>query len=138
MTDNVLPTEFLFITDPGHGWLVCTIDDVNEIGLSIYDFSAWSFVEDGVLFLEEDADATLFALAYEASTGREIKTRTREVPHFSRNRARLPGWFDDGKAQDQKHRALRLLIASRRMADDPHEDNCPAVDGFGCRCVEAA
>jgi hypothetical protein len=118
MTDDTLPTEFLFITDPGHGWLVVTIDDVNAVGLSIYEFSNSSFVQDGVLFLEEDADATLFILAYEATMEFKPDFRTRDVGHFSKNRPRLPGWGDTGfEAWRQKCKALDLLIASRKLAE---------------------
>ena len=117
MTDYVLPTEFLFITDPGHGWLVCNIDDANAVGLSIYEFSSSSFVEDGVLFLEEDCDATLFVLAYEAAIGQKPTFRFRDVPHFSRNRARLPGWADLDQGFDawaKKCKALDAKIAANR------------------------
>ena len=116
MSDYVLPTEFLVITDPGHGWLVATIDDVNAIGLSIYEFSRYSFAEDALLYLEEDADATLFCLAYEAATGRKPEFRYQEVHHFPRNKAHLPGGvsFDD---HTQKCRALDLLIRSRALAE---------------------
>jgi hypothetical protein len=118
MTDDTLPTEFLSITDPGHGWLVVTIDNVNAVGLSMLEFSNSSFVQDGVLFLEEDADATLFVLAYEATMGFKPQFRFREVGHFPRNRARLPGWGDTGfEAWRQKCKALDLLIASRKLAE---------------------
>lgn len=120
MTDYVLPTEFRFITDPSHGWLMASIDDVNEVGLSIYEFSSSSFVEDGVLFLEEDCDATLFVLAYEATVGRKPTFREQDVSHFSRNRARLPGWADLDRgfeAWAQKCKALDLLIQSRKLAE---------------------
>lgn len=119
-TDYVLPTEFLFITDPGHGWLVCNIDDANAVGLSIYEFSSSSFVQDGVLFLEEDCDATLFVLAYEAAIGQKPTFRVRDVPNFSRNRPRLPGWGDLDRGFDawaKKCKALDLLIASRKLAE---------------------
>ena len=116
MSDYVLPTEFLVITDPGHGWLVATIDDVNAIGLSIYEFSEYSFVEDGTLYLEEDADATLFVLAYEATTKREPGLRYQEVHHFPRNKAHLPGGMSF-EHRTQKCRALGLLIHSAKLAE---------------------
>jgi hypothetical protein len=118
MTDYTLPTEFLFITDPGHSWLVADVDDANAVGLSIYEFSNCSFIQDGVLFLEEDCDATLFALAYEATTGRKPELRFQDVSHFARSRPRLPGWGDTGfDAWAQKCKALDLLIASRNLAE---------------------
>ena len=116
MTNYPLPTEFLFITDPGHGWLMATVDDANAIGLSMLEFSNCSFIEEGVLFLEEDCDATLFVLAYEAATGRKPQFRFRDVGHFPRNKARLPGWGDTGfEAWRQKCEALDAIIAGRKV-----------------------
>lgn len=112
---NSIPTKFLAITDPGHGWLVTTVDVVNSIGLSIYEFSSSSFIEGDMLFLEEDADATLFSLAYEVETGRKPELDFKEVGNFNRNRARLPGGMSF-EGRTQKCRALDLLIRSRKLA----------------------
>jgi hypothetical protein len=117
MTDYSLPTGFTFISDPGHAWLVCSIEDVNAVDLSIFEFSNCSFVQDGVLFLEEDADATLFLLAYWVATGRKASITVTEVPHFNRAKPRLPGGMSF-EERGQKCRALELLIASRKLAED--------------------
>lgn len=117
MSDYVLPTEFLFISDPGHGWLVCDVESVNEVGLSMFEFSACSFGQNGTLFLEEDCDATLFVLAFEAHHGRKPTLSFVDVPAFDRNKARLPGTGYSYENWAQKCKALDLLIASRKLAE---------------------
>lgn len=52
---------FKFYTDPGHGWLAVKITDLAKIGMSINDFSAYSYRRGGTVYLEEDCDAPLFS-----------------------------------------------------------------------------
>ena len=117
MTTVPSPTDFLFISDPGHGWLVCDVDAVNEVGLSMFEFSSYSFGQNGALFLEEDCDATLFVLAFEAHHGRKPTLSFVDVPAFDRNKARLPGTGYSYERWAQKCKALDLLIASRKLAE---------------------
>ena len=113
---NSIPTKFLFIEDPGHGWLVTDADVVNSVGLSILEFSGCSYNWEGMLFLEEDCDATLFLLAYEAATGRKPELDFKDVDTFDRNKPRLPGTHHTFEGWMQKCKALDLLIASAKLA----------------------
>lgn len=56
--------RFTFHTDPGHGWLQVAVKDLAAFGLSEDDFTAYSPVSDGYIYLEEDMDAPKFARAY--------------------------------------------------------------------------
>jgi len=57
---------FTFYTDPGHGWLCVTLQDLANVGLNPWDFTKYSYrSRDGKLFyLEEDCDASKFVDAY--------------------------------------------------------------------------
>lgn len=81
---------FTFYTDPGHGGLEVTRDDLKTSGLCIASFSRYSYRKDTTLYLEEDCDAGKFLKAWEASTGR--KPSFREVHQeltFIRNLPRI-------------------------------------------------
>ena len=58
--------KLTYITDPGHGWLLVTIDQVEQVGLSACDFSGCSYRRGDVLALEEDCDMGVFLEAYQA------------------------------------------------------------------------
>ena len=49
--------ELVFLSDPGHGWLI--VDDAQElITLGIAEkISSYSYLENGIAYLEEDEDA---------------------------------------------------------------------------------
>jgi len=49
--------QFIFHTDPGHGWLEVDKDLVLKLGTKI---STYSYIKDGKVYLEEDCDATAF------------------------------------------------------------------------------
>ena len=67
-----------FVTDPSHGWLKVPVAELKEMGL--YDqISVYSYELNGMGYLEEDADMTLFIEAKKAA-GVDIKLKT-----FSRN-----------------------------------------------------
>lgn len=57
-----------FFSDPGHGWLAVSVGLLDDLGIT-ERISAYSFWEPGAdrststAYLEEDADATLFANA---------------------------------------------------------------------------
>ena len=57
---------FVFHEDPGHGWLEVTRADMAKVNLSPSDFSGYSYrnSRDSKYYLEEDADATKFLVAW--------------------------------------------------------------------------
>ena len=55
---------FIFHTDPGHGWLEVTTDQLKELGLKTDDFSNYSYRSGNNVYLEEDLDASKFLSAY--------------------------------------------------------------------------
>jgi len=58
--------KLTYITDPGHGWLLVTINQVENLGLSTADFSRYSYRQGDVLALEEDCDMGVFLEAYQS------------------------------------------------------------------------
>jgi hypothetical protein len=61
--------RFTFYFDAGHGWLAVSEAQAASIGLTEGDFSAYSYREGDMLYLEEDCDAMLFVRAWEAEHG---------------------------------------------------------------------
>lgn len=60
--------RFVFYSDPGHGWLEVSRQDLKELSLED-KISGCSYQKDDKVYLEEDCDATLFVKAYEAKYG---------------------------------------------------------------------
>lgn len=55
---------FLFITDPGHGWLKVGTSELAPLGLNLGSFSPFSYRSGHVVYLEEDCDAGVFIEAW--------------------------------------------------------------------------
>ena len=60
---------FTFTSDPGHGWLLVTQDELTNVGLTEADISSCSYRKGETLALEEDSDAGTFLEAYKNITG---------------------------------------------------------------------
>ncbi len=73
--------EFAYITDPGHGWLLVTVQQAAELSLHPSDFSKYSYRMGDVLALEEDCDMALFLNAYEAHNHGVPLIRAKHVDH---------------------------------------------------------
>lgn len=59
MTEQSIKKRYTFHSDPGHGWLAVNISDLNK--LQITDkISQYSYVRGNTIYLEEDADYSLF------------------------------------------------------------------------------
>jgi len=61
--------SYIFYADAGHGWLEVPLKDCKAIGLSLTDFTQYSYREADTLYLEEDCDQTRFMNAYKATNG---------------------------------------------------------------------
>ena len=65
--------KFLFISDPGHGWLKVSVLSLAPLGLSLGSFSPFSYRSGYVAYLEEDCDAGVFIDAWKkAHPGEEF------------------------------------------------------------------
>lgn len=62
-------TQFSFLVDPDHGWLIVTLLDLEEVGLSEFDFTPFSYTNGGRIGLEQDQDAVTFLEAYKSRFG---------------------------------------------------------------------
>lgn len=108
--------HFHFYADAGHGWLAVTTDDLADLGLRASDFSACSYKKRDLLYLEEDCDAGLFILAYQAKTGRRpaIEEHVTDGESLIRTFPRLPDsgrTMDDWRAMFRKYEAMIAAAA---------------------------
>jgi hypothetical protein len=83
---------FHFYSDPAHGWLKVTTDDLAAVGLTLADFSPYSYRKGDEIFLEEDMDESLFLAAYNAKHGHmpDIVCHALNGESLIRTYARLP------------------------------------------------
>jgi hypothetical protein len=51
-----------WICDPGHGWLVVPLDELRALGIAAR-ISSYSYLKDGIAYLEEDCDASVYLSA---------------------------------------------------------------------------
>jgi len=61
--------ELAYITDPGHGWLLVTTGQLEELGMTPDHFTRYSYRQGDVLALEEDLDMGTFLKRYEKVFG---------------------------------------------------------------------
>ena len=81
-----------FYSDPGHGWLAVPIEDVNKLGI-VNKISRYSYLNDGMAYLEEDCDFEVFFNAYVNKHGVSPKWKSITLNNNCavRNYARFPG-----------------------------------------------
>jgi hypothetical protein len=66
MTPTTATTlEYNFYSDPGHGWLEVSIEELELLGI-LDQISPYSYSKAGKAYLEEDCDMALFMNAIEA------------------------------------------------------------------------
>ena len=96
-TQTMTTATYKFFHDPGHGWLQVTRADCAQVGLTVEDFSPYSYQTDTHLYLEEDCDAPRFTTAYQAKHGRvhaveaiyQEKTPIRSYQHMRNQLPRM-------------------------------------------------
>ena len=62
--------RFRYIQDPGHGWIEVPRQRLRELDIE-YNISAYSYVDKGKAYLEEDCDMPLFLAKWKAAHGTE-------------------------------------------------------------------
>lgn len=91
--------KFKFHSDPGHSWLAVKIADIEAVGLTVSDFTHYSYVNGLTAYLEEDVDTHTFLDAYVKTFGKEPVLIDRINRHRSSkirsyvSIARLPGYY---------------------------------------------
>ena len=63
---------YLFHSDAGHAWLAVPIHHLEELNIE-NKISTFSYMKDGIAYLEEDCDAPLFLSAYKSTHGESAK-----------------------------------------------------------------
>ena len=82
--------KLTYVTDPGHGWLLVTIAQVEHLGLTTADFSGFSYRKGDVLALEEDLDMGVFLDAYQAKHQKMPLIQAEHLDHD----APIRSWHD--------------------------------------------
>ena len=76
---------FTFYGDAGHAWLAVRTSDLEDIGLTLQEFSPYSYRNGGTVYLEEDCDAGVFVRQWKAIHGDFVH---KLVDHGNRSRIR--------------------------------------------------
>lgn len=72
--------QFVYLIDPGHGWLLVNLSDIERIGMKPEEFSIYSYrSKDGVYALEHDYDAVRFIGKWQSEIG-EPNIKEHHVP----------------------------------------------------------
>ena len=71
MNNETTTTEYLYITDAGHGWLKVPLAELIKLGIAD-KISTYSYRHDDNVYLEHDCDAAIFANAM-ADNGHKFK-----------------------------------------------------------------
>jgi len=73
--------HYLFITDPGHGWLAVPSTTIRKLGIA-QDITSYSYVSDSgkTVYCEEDCDAPIVVETLRAR-GIELRARTVNNAH---------------------------------------------------------
>lgn len=89
-------TQFTFHTDPSHGWLEVPAEELFKVGYLPSDFSAYSYIQGAVVYLEEDCDAPVFIMAYERDFGPvKVVEKYLGYDHWIRRLPRIETAVDD-------------------------------------------
>ena len=82
---------YKFFTDPGHGWLEVTRNEINRLHVVP---SKYSYMRGDLVYLEEDCDASAFIRAkkelgekVETTEIYRVRTAIRNYPSFQQNRS---------------------------------------------------
>lgn len=67
--------QYVFHTDPGHGWLAVKRSELVFLGV-LEKISPYSYMKGKTVYLEEDMDAAIFMQAYEQKFGKELKYKS--------------------------------------------------------------
>lgn len=54
--------KLTWICDPGHGWLVVPLEELRALNI-VDRISRYSYLKDGLAYLEEDCDASVYLKA---------------------------------------------------------------------------
>ena len=81
---------YRFHYDAGHGWLEVDESDITRHGLTLADFSSFSYRKGATVYLEEDCDASKFAKVADLPFSDVIEVDDghssfiRDLPHLHR------------------------------------------------------
>jgi len=89
---------FNFYFDAAHGWLEVPMHAADWVQLFEGDFSAYSYRQGDMLYLEEDLDAMIFVRAWEAEHGTIL---TRAIDHGSYSEIRNYAGVRSRLAEDE-------------------------------------
>ena len=80
--------KYDFYSDPGHGWLKVKRKELEELGIA-NKITEYSYQRGDFVYLEEDADASIFIEALEKKTGEEFNYNLHVRKHITDKVSRI-------------------------------------------------
>jgi len=80
-----MKNKFYFFSDPSHGWLRVDRETLAELGLNQNNFSEYSYIDVGYMYLEEDCDAPIFLSAWAKKNSSTTKIQIIERPSSNKD-----------------------------------------------------
>lgn len=109
--------------DDRYKWLYIPFPDLEDVGMTPFNFSAFSRIDKKGMYLEEEMDAQIFAEAYERKTGfklvfNEVYEEPSPIRQKQSNRiSALKETWEKRKASER----LRVIRGPRDTVDVPKE-----------------
>lgn len=109
--------------DDRYKWLYIPFPDLEDVGMTPFNFSAFSRIDEKGIYLEEEMDAQIFAEAYERKTGfklvfNEVYEEPSPIRQKQSNRiSALKETWEKRKASER----LRVVRGPRDTVDVPEE-----------------
>ena len=109
--------------DDRYKWLYIPFPDLEDVGMTPFNFSAFSRIDEKGIYLEEEMDAQIFAEAYERKTGfklvfNEVYQEPSPIRQKQSNRiSALKETWEKRKTVER----LRVIRGPRDTVDVPEE-----------------
>jgi hypothetical protein len=116
MTVVALSNKFTVFSDAGHAWAQVELSDLYDVGLSLQQITAYSFIQGTTLYLEEDADLTLFVAAYRAKYGTDpilVSRKPVKAQSFVRKLQRINGADSSFERQNELVKFFNGVFAKK-------------------------
>lgn len=86
----MMKKSFVCYSDPAHGWAKVPEGVIAEIGMKAADFSQFSYLDRGHIFLEEDCDLSAFVEGFRKAVGEDPVFKGKHCNGRSKIRSKYP------------------------------------------------
>ena len=117
-----MKTKFHYVQDPGHGWLKVPVSELERLEIAD-QISEYSYLKNGMAYLEEDCDMLVFMNA------RAQRNEAVELVEFTRNRQsrirNYPAYVANATT----------VIASREIVENAQTEATETAENADCHSV---